>query len=142
MIWPIVIAAVITLVAAASILTSFHTRRDLATGRPSYDSLLDYTGIASRHELARLFGPPDADDRYQVTREQAQSKQRLWVQLLDSIAGDTVCILVSILALGLVWNSHSAGLWLLGLAVAYQAIGWTVATVMVVRGSKRSAHSG
>jgi hypothetical protein len=133
MIWIVLISGIVAGMATASLLGSYKTRRDLATGRPDYLSLADYTGIFDRQELAQLYGPPDAVDRYTVSRDTAPLPRRLWSRLLDSMALDVVCIIAAPAAAFLAANKTPSAWWVLALVCGYQVVSWAVAAWMVSR---------
>jgi len=134
MIYIVVLSVVVITAAVASLLGSWHTRRDITTGRPTYLSLADRTGIWDRNELARLLGPPDKDDRYPVTpRAAATLPRRIWVRVLDSALLDTGCIVLAVVSIGLATSGSVASWCLLAPCGCYQLASWSWAAYVVVK---------
>ena len=134
MIYIVVLSIVVIAAAIASLFGSWHTRHDIAAGRPTYLSLADRTGIWDRNELTRLFGPPDEDDRYLVTPQAAATlPRRLWVRVLDSVFLDTGCIVLAVVSICLAASGTGASWCLLALCGCYQLVSWSCATYVVLK---------
>ena len=134
MLWISLIAVIVILAATASLLGTWHTRRDFATGRPNYLSLADRTGIWDRRELARLCGPPDEDERYFVSAETAaRLPRRMWLRHFDSPLLDLACILGASVSIGMGANHIAGAPWLVAACGLYQLVAWIVVTWHVVK---------
>ena len=90
MIWLILIVIV---AAAMSLFGSLLSRRDIASGRPKYSSVGDFTGTWDRAKLEELLGKPDEEDRYDV-RGKALPRV-VWVRVFDTNIADFLCFLGS-----------------------------------------------
>lgn len=124
--------------ATASLLGTWNTRHEMATGYPDYLSLADYTGVFDRSELERLCGPPDPEDRYYVPPESARTlPKRLWSRLLGSPLLDAVSLAVASVATWMAITERPGAWWVVGAAVAYQIISWTVTVRIVLKHSSR-----
>jgi hypothetical protein len=139
MLWITLIAAMVILAATASLFGSWHTRRDVASGRPSYLSLADLTGIWDRRELARLCGPPDEDDRYSLSVETAaRLPRKKWLRYFDAPLLDLACILG---AGGSIWmgsNQIAAFRFVVVAGGLYQLVSWSVAAWQVLKNTPRA----
>ena len=135
MFWWIILSAVVVILAGStSLLGSWHTRRDIATGRASYLSLSDRTGIWDRKELAELYGEPDEDDRYTVSAATvAGFPKRLWQRFFDSMLLDLASIVGIAVSLCLAATGKSGALWLLTICGGYQIVSWGVTAWIVVK---------
>ena len=133
--WLLVIVAVAIIGAGtASVVGSWHTRRDIATGRPSYLSLADYTGVWDRAELAEHCGQPNDEDRYTVSAsEAAKVPGKLWLRLFDSVPLDLASVVAAAVSLWLVAVGNAAAVWMLTICGSYQIISWGVTAWNVVR---------
>jgi hypothetical protein len=117
-----------------SIGASRGSRRDIGSGRPSFYSVADATGIWSRSRLDRLLGPRDANDRYTATAEQVDAiPQTLWKRLFDNGLCDLACILVATASPFLYGSQTVVSLGLLAVSGAYIAVGYVGAIVVVIR---------
>ncbi len=134
MLWITLIAVMVILVATASLFGTWHTHRDVASGRPSYLSLADLTGIWDRRELARLCGPPDEDERYSVSLETAATLPRKkWLRYFDPPLLDLACILGAGVSILMGNNQLGGALWVLAASGLYQLVSWSVAAWQVVK---------
>lgn len=113
-----------------SLWAGVHTYRDLRTGRPSYESLADYTGVRDRQTLARWYGPPDSADRYDVIGKQIQV--RWWVWWLDAIYLDVAFLVVSIVAVGVALWHFDLSFWILAGTVAAELLRWIAMTIITL----------
>lgn len=132
MIWA---ALAVCALAALSLAGTLHTRRDMRSGAVSYASLVDHTGIWDRARLAEVCGPPDAADRYAVSRETIRGLgRRAWVRLLDDPWLDVVTLAA---AIGVVTAPRPlpphVGWVIVGVLGGYQLLGWAVAAVVATR---------
>ncbi len=130
--WIVGIAVVVIFAGSASLLGSWHTRRDIATGRPSYLSLSDRTGIWDRKELARLYGEPDEEDRYTVSAA-ARFHKSLWQMVFDSMRLNLVSIVGAAVSLWMASTAMPGAAWVLAVCGGYQMMSWSVTVWVVVR---------
>ena len=115
-------------------LGSWHTRRDIATGRPGYLSLSDRTGIWDRKELAELYGKPDEDDRYTVSAATVIGfPRRLWQRVFDSMLLDLASVVGSAVSLWLAATGRSGPILVLTICGGYQILSWGVTAWIVVK---------
>ena len=134
MFWTTAIAIAVIVGAATSLFGWWHTRRDIKSGRPSYLSLADLTGIWDRDALTRICGPPDHRDRYKVTPEMiARMPIRLWVRVFDTAALDLVSATGAVTALWLAYHEQPGHGWLLATCAGYQLLSWALCTWFTVR---------
>jgi len=99
MLWVILGSVLVVIAAGCSIRASRDSRRDINTGRPSFYSVADATGIWSRTRLDQLLGPRDTDDRYTATSEQVYGiPQAWWKRFFDNDLCSLACILLAIAA--------------------------------------------
>ena len=132
--WMILIAVVVILAGSTSLLGSWHTRRDIATGRPTYLSLSDRTGIWNRNEIAELYGEPDEDDRYTVSAAQvAGFPRRMWQRFFDSMLLDLVSVVGTPVSLWLAATGKAGAVWVLAICGGYQILSWAVTVWVVVK---------
>lgn len=135
MLWMIIATVMVALAAGGSILATIGSRRDIASGNPTFDSVADVTGIWNRSELDRVLGPRDDEDRYCATAQQVYNiPPARWKWLLDNSWCDAVSLILALTAPVLyAMQSPGAGITLLGCSAAYQLIGYGSALVAVVR---------
>jgi hypothetical protein len=127
-IWTILIGGLVVGMTTSSLMSTYKTRRDIASGRPEYLSLADYIGIFDRQVLLKQFGPADAEDRYTVSRETAKKPRLPWSRLFDSMTLDVASFVTALVVGGLAANRTPGPWWPLALACAYQVIGCAVVT--------------
>jgi hypothetical protein len=134
MLWFILLLAVVLFAAGLSLVATRDTRRDLATGRPTFDSVADATGIWNRSRLDDLVGPRDDDDRYVVSAEQVRDiSPTWWKRWFDSDVADVGCIVLS-LAAGLLFRSYPSVAWILIVVSAvYIGVGYFGGIIVVLR---------
>lgn len=134
MLWYFVLLAVVLVAAGFSLMASGHTRRDLATGRPTFDSVADATGIWNRSHLDDLIGVRDSDDRYTVSADEVRRiPQTFWKRYFDSDVADAGCIICSLIGAPLI-RSYPAIAWgLAAVSAAYIVAGYVGAFVVVIR---------
>ena len=134
MLWFIVLFVFVVIAAGASLVASLGSRNDLATGRPTFESVADLTGIWNRARLDELIGPSGDDDRYIVDAETvAKIPRTRWKRWFDPGVGDVGCIVLAIAA-ALLMRSHSLLAWcFVSVAAAYIAVGYIGGVVVVMR---------
>ncbi len=134
MLWFFVLLAVVLVSAGASLAASRDTRRDLDTGRPTFDSVADATGIWNRSRLDDLVGPRDDDDRYTVNAEMVRNiPSTWWKRWFDSDVADVGCIILSLIAASLI-RSHPPFAWgLVSVGAAYIGVGYLGGILVVLR---------
>ena len=134
MLWFIVLFVFIVIAAGASLVVSRGSRNDLATGRPTFESVADLTGIWNRARLDELIGPCGDDDRYIVDAETvAKIPQTWWKRWFDRDLGDVGCIVLAIAA-ALLMHSNSLLAWcFVTVAAAYIVVGYIGGVAVVMR---------
>lgn len=134
MLWIILGSITVAIAGGYSIGASRDSRRDIAGGHPSFDSVADATGIWNRTTLDQLLGPRDSDDRYTAAAEDVYGIPKTWWKLFFD---NDLCDLASItLALASPWffRSHTTlSIILLAIAAGYVVIGYAGAVVVVIR---------
>jgi hypothetical protein len=134
MLWFYLLLAVVLVAAAASLVASGNTRRDLATGRPTFDSVADATGIWNRSRLDELVGPRDGDDRYAVSAELVRNiPPTWWKRWFDSDVADIGSIALSLIGVFLVRSYPSIAWGLLAVSAAYIIVGYIGGVFVVLR---------
>lgn len=130
----LVIFTVVLIAATASLVASRDTRRDLETGRPTFDSVADATGIWDRSRLDGLIGPRDGDDRYTASVQVVRSiTPTWWKRWFDSNLADVGCIALSLIGASLM-RSHASVAWgLVLVSAAYIFVGYIGGMVVVLR---------
>lgn len=134
MAWMILGGLVVGAGAVFSLIASRNSRRDVASGHPTYESVADLTGVWDRSQLDERLGPRDHLDRYTATAAEVDQIPRAWWKLLlDTDAGDVFCLLMTIAAPLAYHSFPNAGLALLAAAATYCIAGYLTAIVFVVR---------
>ncbi len=128
------LSAIVLVAAGASLVASRDTRRDLATGHPTFDSVADATGIWSRSRLDDLVGQRDEDDRYTVSAEMVYSiPMTWWKHWFDSDIADIGCIVLTLIGATQI-RLHPPIAWsLVAVPAAYIVIGYVGGVLVVVR---------
>lgn len=132
--WVWGIVAVTVLASLLSMYGSLHTWRDIQSGRPSYASLVDYTGISRPEELVSRFGEFDSEGRFTLSEnDRTQLPRARWVVFMDHPIVDVVMILISVI--GGIFNqqSSSTGLLLVLGAFIWMLLSYTVAAWVVMQ---------
>jgi hypothetical protein len=135
-IWLIVVAALVVLLSGASIYGSYDTWRDMRSGRPTFDSLADYTGIVDRAALERLAGRPGPDGRYDLPFERASAlPQRAWKKVFDWPAWDLMTLLgaISAAAIALTGTERLLPVAILVPCAIYQVVSYVIAVIVVTK---------
>lgn len=135
MFWFIGLFAIVVISAGASLVASRDSRRNIASGNPTFASVADVTGIWNRERLDELIGPRDDDGRYNVGAETvAQLPRTRWKRWFDSDLGDVGCILLAVASAVLLTLSYSVAAWcVLSAAAIYIVAGYAGGTVMYMR---------
>ncbi|MEZ6145007.1 MAG: hypothetical protein R3B91_06155 [Planctomycetaceae bacterium] len=137
--WAWGIVAVTVLASLLSMYGSLHTWRDIQSGRPSYASLVDYTGISRPEELVSRFGEFDDEGRFTLSEnDRTQLPRARWVVFMDQPIVDVVMILISVIGgfsisnqLRLACCSCWAFIWML---LSYTVAAWVVMQHPQLRG--------
>ncbi len=134
MLWILIGSVVVILGSGVSIWSSVRSRRDIATGRPRFESVADVTGIWKRETLDGILGPRDSEDRYRATSNQIHAiPKTAWKQLFDSELGDTATIIAAIISPLVYETNFALSLGLLSSSAAFIIIGYIGAVFVVVR---------
>lgn len=136
MIWFWLIVILTVFGAAGSIEGYFDDRRDLRSGRPSFDTLFSLTGIIDREFFIDLFGEPDEDDRFDVPPARASQIPTTWWTIVDHPLLDLLCIVIAIAAPFVFLLEKNVGLALLVVSAGSQLSGYCYAILMVLRSEK------
>ena len=133
MVWFFLILTAVVIAAGASLAASWNSRRDLASGRPSFHSVADLTGIRNRTRLDELFGPRDGEDRYTVNAEALQKVPRTkWKRWFDREGSDIGCIALALAAALLIRSLPSIAWGLLAVSAVYLILGYLGALIAVL----------
>lgn len=80
-----------------SIHVSFCPRRDLGAGRPSYMSLVGYTGISNPEGVSERFGEGDGQGRFGFCeKDLAHPPRPWWMLFIDDLKTDVAMIAASV----------------------------------------------
>lgn len=139
MLWFLLAAGLVIIMAGASLQSSRNSHSDIKTGHPSFESIADVTGIWNRQELDEQFGPRDSQGRYRATpKETGRIAKPAWKRWLDSPAGDWIA-LGTALAAPLIYRLHStSAVVLLSGTAAYLFAGYVAAAIVVIRGAREA----
>ncbi|MCA9074929.1 MAG: hypothetical protein KDA93_07850 [Planctomycetaceae bacterium] len=130
--WIWAIVAVTVGAGLLSIYGAWDTRKDILSGRPSYASLVDYTGISRPEELIAKFGEYNAEGRFELSDDEcSRLPRKRWVILMDQPKLDLALIISSIMGGILNHWSHPIGLFLVlatsvWMLLSYAVAGWVV----------------
>ena len=134
MLWFYILLAVVLVAAGASLVASRDTRRDLATGRPNFDSVADATGIWNRSRLDDLVGPRDGDDRYAVSAEIVRNiPPTWWKRWFDSDVADVGCVVLSLIGVSLIHSQPSIAWGLVAFSASYIIVAYLGGILVVLR---------
>ncbi len=134
MIWLTTIAILAILAACGSIWGTIDDRRDIATGRPSFETLVSYTGVWSREVFVQLLGEPDAKDRFTLPAEKLRElPTSVWVRLFDSMLPDVLSIILSGAAPVFWLYNSTLAVALLILGAGIQVVGYGIAAIVTYR---------
>ncbi len=134
MTWIIVASIVVVLGAGASLIGSLDDRRDLATGRPSFDTIASLVGTWDRPTITKYLGEPDRDGRFSVTPEQVRMIPRTWwKRYFDRPWQDGLCMIGAIAAPFLWPVQQPAAIAIAVASLTYVLAGYLLAIVMTVR---------
>ena len=134
MLWFILLFGVVTIASGASLASSLGSRREVATGRPSFESLADLTGIWDRERLESLVGPPHDDERYRADIESiAKIRRTWWKRWFDGELADAGCIGLAIIAACLIRSYPLLAWFVLAIPAVYLAISYLGGFVIVTR---------
>jgi hypothetical protein len=134
LIWLTAIASLAILAACGSIWGTIDDRRDIATGRPSFETLVSYTGVWNHKVFVRLLGEPDTKDRFTLSTDKLRElPSSVWVRLFDNITSDVLSIMLSGAAPVLwLYNSTIAAA-SLALGAGIQVVGYGIAAIVTYR---------
>lgn len=143
MVWLIVGCVILAAASCLQLIASRESRRDVASGHPSYDSVADITGLWDRRQLDELLGPRDENDRYTATAADIDRIPRTWwKQLFDSDAADYVCLLLAIVAPLVYRSSSEVAIALFAVPALYTLLGYQGAVSMVLGSERQRSEPG
>jgi hypothetical protein len=134
LIWLTAIASLAIVAACGSIWGTIDDRRDIATGRPSFETLVSYTGVWNRGVFVQLLGEPNTKDRFALSTEQLRElPSSAWVRLFDNMLFDVLSIMLSGAApVKWLYNSTMA-VASLALGAGMQVAGYGIAAIVTYR---------
>jgi len=134
LIWLTGIASLAILAACGSIWGTIDDRRDIATGRPSFATLVSYTGVWNREFFVQLLGEPDARDRFTLSPEKLRElPSSVWVRAFDNILSDVLSIMLSCAAPALWLYDSTVAVTSLALGAGIQVVGYGIAAIVTCR---------
>ncbi len=141
MIWSaiLIVSLLVVLLAAASIWGTLDDERDLATGHPTWETIVSYTGHWHPAWIEDQLGVPDDEGRFTVSQELLQQLPIAhWKRVFDSTTSDIICGLAAVAA-PIVWYVNPLTSIVLCIAsFLFISIGYAWAGIVLYRASCRT----
>ena len=136
MLWVILGSVAVMIAAGCSVAATRDSHRDIKSGKPTFHSVADVTGVWDRAKLDQLIGPRDGNDRYAVRADQVYDiPQTWWKRWLDNDFCDVSCVVLAVAVPCIFLWQPTLAIVLLAGSAAYVIIGYTTALVVVLRGN-------
>ena len=134
MIWLCVVSVLTVVAASASIWATIEDRREIRTGRPSFETLVSYTGIWRRDTFIEVLGEPDTMDCFALPKDKIHELPvSWWYRFFDSTPADVTSMILSVAA-PICWTQNrTMAIACVAAGAGAQAIGYAIATIVTYR---------